>query len=90
MLTHSVRSSGIGLAVVEALAEQGLNVVLVAIPNSLLETAVKTLSAKYQSQVGLHWLLLTIAGLFEGASHTAPSPSAGMKSCANGSARCVT
>ena len=43
-------SSGIGLAIVEALAAQGLNVVLVAMPDALLEKATKRLSEEYKSQ----------------------------------------
>jgi NAD(P)-dependent dehydrogenase (short-subunit alcohol dehydrogenase family) len=44
-------SSGIGLATVQALAAQGLNVVLVAMPDDLLASATKSLSEKYTAQV---------------------------------------
>ena len=46
------RSSGIGLATVQALAAQGLNVLLVAMPDALLTAATKELSEKYKAQVG--------------------------------------
>ncbi len=48
---HSKCSSGIGLATVQALAAQGLNVVLVAMPDALLTKAHKELQEQYAAQV---------------------------------------
>jgi short chain dehydrogenase len=43
-------SSGIGRAITERLASQGLNVVVAALPDSLLDQVVESMSEKYPSQ----------------------------------------
>ena len=52
VLSQACGSMGIGLATVQALAAQGLNVLLVAMPDALLTAATKELSEKYKAQVG--------------------------------------